>query len=150
MTSRDRNALYRGMDTEKLFHLQVLLENEAWSLFKNKAGDAIKNPDLQLVAVEVAKNVLYCCVALKVDVSEWNDALESLKRFDKDGINSPVNSALELSYTSLKEEEINFRDHHVFALSSGTVLREWPAKDMLEQCSAISLWVAKFLDFLKY
>ncbi|KAB5529267.1 hypothetical protein DKX38_019348 [Salix brachista] len=31
------------------------------------------------------------------------------------------------------------RDHHVFISSSDTVLREWPAKDMLEQCSAISL-----------
>uniref|UniRef100_A0A6N2LGV0 NB-ARC domain-containing protein n=1 Tax=Salix viminalis TaxID=40686 RepID=A0A6N2LGV0_SALVM len=228
MTSRDRNALYRGMDTEKLFHLQVLLENEAWNLFKNKAGDVIKNPDLELVAVEVAKKCaglpIYLVIvasALKGgDVSEWKDALESLKRFDKDGINSPVNSALELSYTSLKEEEIKSvfllcaqlrphhipiqdllrytvglglfkristldearhrlnklvndliacclleggadgivkmhdvlhgfaasvasRDHHVFTSSSGTVLREWPAKDMLEQCSAISLPACK-------
>ncbi|KAB5529224.1 hypothetical protein DKX38_019305 [Salix brachista] len=223
MTSRDRNALYRGMDTKKLFHLQVLLENEAWNLFKNKAGDDIENPDLQPVAVEVAKRcaglpiyLVTVASALKDgDLSEWKDALERLKRFDKDEINSPVNSALELSYTSLKGEEIKSvfllcgqlpphhilildllkytvglglfkristleearhrlnklvndliacclleggadgivkmhdvlhgfaasvasRDHHVFT-SSGTVLREWPAKDMLEQYSAISL-----------
>uniref|UniRef100_A0A6N2MH75 AAA+ ATPase domain-containing protein n=1 Tax=Salix viminalis TaxID=40686 RepID=A0A6N2MH75_SALVM len=224
MTSRDRNALYRGMDTKKLFHLQVLLENEAWNLFENKAGDPIKKPDLQLVAVEVAKRcaglpILLVTVASALkdgDLSEWKDALERLKRFDKEDIDSRVYSALELSYTSLKGEEIKSvfllcgqlrphgipfldllkytvglglfkristleqarnrlhklvndliascllegvadvivkmhdvlhgfaasvasRDHHVFTSSSGTVLREWPAKDMLEQYSAISL-----------
>uniref|UniRef100_A0A6N2LUR3 AAA+ ATPase domain-containing protein n=1 Tax=Salix viminalis TaxID=40686 RepID=A0A6N2LUR3_SALVM len=224
MTSRDRNALYRGMDTKKLFHLQILLENEAWNLFENKAGDAIKKPDLKPVAVKVAKRcaglpiyLVTVASALKDgDLSEWKDALERLKRFDKDEINSPVNSALELSYTSLKGDEIKSvfllcgqllphhilildllkytvglglfkristleearhrlnklvndliacclleggadgivkmhdvlhgfaasvasRDHHVFTSSSGTVLREWPAKDMLEQYSAISL-----------
>ncbi|KAG5229941.1 disease resistance NBS-LRR family protein [Salix suchowensis] len=224
MTSRDRNALYRGMDTEKLFHLQVLLENEAWNLFQNKAGDAIKKPDLKPVAVEVAKRcaglpILLVTVASALkdgDLSEWKDALERLKRFDKEDIDSRVYSALELSYTSLKGEEIKSvfllcgqliphhilildllkytvglglfkristleearhrlnklvndliacclleggsdgivkmhdvlhgfaadvasRDHHVFTSSSGTVLREWPAKDMLEQYSAISL-----------
>ncbi|KAG5220275.1 disease resistance NBS-LRR family protein [Salix suchowensis] len=224
MTSRDGNALNRGMDTQKLFHLEVLLENEAWNLFQNKAGDAIKNPDLKPVAVQVAKRcaglpiyLVTVASALKDgDLSEWKDALERLKRFDKDEINSPVNSALELSYTSLKGEEIKSvfllcgqlvphhilihdllrytvglglfkristleearhrlnklvndliacclleggadgivkmhdvlhgfaasvasRDHHVFTSSFGTVLREWPAKDMLEQYSAISL-----------
>ncbi|KAG5232398.1 disease resistance protein [Salix suchowensis] len=222
MTSRDRNALCRRMDTKKLFHLEVLLENEAWNLFKNMAGDAIKNPDLQRVAVEVAKKcaglpiyLVTVASALKDgDLSEWKDALERLKRFDKDEINSPVNSALELSYTSLKGEEIKSvfllcgqlqphhirilellkytvglglfkristleearhrlnklvndliasclleggadgivkmhdvlhgfaasvasRDHHVF--TPDTVFGEWPAKDMLEQYSAISL-----------
>ncbi|KAG5222863.1 disease resistance protein [Salix suchowensis] len=229
MTSRGRNALYRGMDTEKLFHLQVLLENEAWNLFKNKAGDAIKNPDVQLVAVEVAKKcaglpILLVTVASALkggDVSEWKDALERLKRFDKDDIDSRVYSALELSYTSLKEEEIKSvfllcgqlithhipildllkytvglglfkristldearhrlnklvndliasclleggadgevkmhdvlhgfaasvasRDHHVFPPSSDTVIGVWPAKDMLEQYSAISLTGCEF------
>ncbi|KAB5529212.1 hypothetical protein DKX38_019293 [Salix brachista] len=227
MTSRDGNALNRGMDTQKLFHLEVLLENEAWNLFQNKAGDAIKNPDLKPVAVEVAKRcaglpiyLVTVASALKDgDLSEWKDALERLKRFDKDdidNIDSRVYSALELSYTSLKGEEIKSvfllcgqlvphhipihdllrytvglglfkristleearhrlnklvndliacclleggadgivkmhdvlhgfaasvasRDHHVFTSSFGTVLREWPAKDMLEQYSAISL-----------
>ncbi|KAF9669915.1 hypothetical protein SADUNF_Sadunf13G0014300 [Salix dunnii] len=228
MTSRDRNALYRGMDTKKLFHLEVLFEDESWNLFKNRAGDAIKYPDLQLVAVEVAKRcaglpILLVTVASALkdgDLSEWKDALESLKRFDKDEIDSRVYSALELSYTSLKGEEIKSvfllcgqlephrivildllkysvglgllkristledarhrlnklvndliasclleggadgmvkmhdvlhyfaasvasRDHHVFTLSSDTVLREWPAEDMLEQCSAISLPACK-------
>ncbi|KAB5529251.1 hypothetical protein DKX38_019332 [Salix brachista] len=220
MTSRDRNALYRGMDTKKLFHLEDLPWNEAWSLFKNKAGDDIENPDLKPVAVQVAKRcaglpILLVTVASALkdgDLSEWKDALKRLERFDKDGIHSPVNSALELSYTSLKGDEIKSvfllcgqliphriaildllkytvgrgllenistldearhrvnklvndliacclleggadgivkmhdvlhafaasRDHHVFTSSSGTVLREWPAKD-LEQCSAISL-----------
>ncbi|KAJ6380304.1 hypothetical protein OIU76_016879, partial [Salix suchowensis] len=192
------------------------------------AGDAIKNPDLQPVAVKVAKRcaglpiyLVTVASALKDgDLSEWKDALERLKRFDKDEINSPVNSALELSYTSLKGEEIKSvfllcgqlrphripihdllkytiglglfkristleearhrlnklvndliasclleggadgnvkmhdvlhsfaasvasKDHRVFALSPGSVLREWPAKDMLEQCSAISLPACK-------
>ncbi|XP_052302596.1 probable disease resistance protein At4g27220 isoform X2 [Populus trichocarpa] len=223
MTSRDRNVLSRGMGTKKVFWLQVLPENEAWNLFKKMAGDVVKYPDLQLVAVEIAKRcaglpILIVTVARALkdgDLSEWKDALVRLKRFDKDEMDSRVCSALELSYDSLKGEEIKSvfllcgqlephriaildllkytvglglfkristleearnrlhrlvndlkascllleggadgivkmhdvvhgfaafvasRDHHVFTLASGTVLKEWPA--MLEQCSAISL-----------
>ncbi|KAJ6995960.1 hypothetical protein NC653_012749 [Populus alba x Populus x berolinensis] len=36
------------------------------------------------------------------DSSEWKDALEKLKRFDKDETDGHVYSALELSYKSLK------------------------------------------------
>ncbi|KAG6750460.1 hypothetical protein POTOM_044955 [Populus tomentosa] len=223
MTSRDRNVLSRGMVTKKVFWLQVLPENEAWNLFKKMAGDVVKYPDLQLVAVEVAKRcaglpilIVTVAGALKGgDLSEWKDALERLKRFDEDEMDSRVYSALKLSYDSLKGEEIKSvfllcgqlephsiaildllkytvglglfkristlaearnrlhklvndlkascllleggadgivkmhdavhsfaasvasRDHRVFTLPSGTVLKEWPA--MLEQCSAISL-----------
>eukprot|EP00258_Populus_trichocarpa_P020221 XP_006387564.2 probable disease resistance protein At1g61190 isoform X1 [Populus trichocarpa] len=116
MTSRDRNVLSRGMVTEKVFWLQVLPENEAWNLFKKTAGDVVKYPDLQLVAVEVAKRcaglpILIVTVARALkdgDLSEWKDALGRLKRFDKDEMDSQVYSdlALELSYDSLKGEEI--------------------------------------------
>jgi disease resistance protein RPS2 len=116
MTSRDRNVLSRGMVTEKVFWLQVLPENEAWNLFKKTAGDVVKYPDLQLVAVEVAKRcaglpILIVTVARALKdgkLSEWKDALERLKRFDKDEMDSQVYSdlALELSYDSLKGEEI--------------------------------------------
>jgi disease resistance protein RPS2 len=116
MTSRDRNVLSRGMVTEKVFWLQVLPENEAWNLFKKMAGDVVKYPDLQLVAVEVAKRcaglpILIVTVARALKdgkLSEWKDALERLKRFDKDEMDSQVYSdlALELSYDSLKGEEI--------------------------------------------
>jgi disease resistance protein RPS2 len=116
MTSRDRNVLSRGMVTKKVFWLQVLPENEAWNLFKKTAGDVVKYPDLQLVAVEVAKRcaglpILIVTVARALKdgkLSEWKDALERLKRFDKDEMDSQVYSdlALELSYDSLKGEEI--------------------------------------------
>eukprot|EP00258_Populus_trichocarpa_P023092 XP_024439111.1 probable disease resistance protein At1g61190 isoform X2 [Populus trichocarpa] len=118
MTSRDRNVLSRGMVTEKVFWLQVLPENEAWNLFKKTAGDVVKYPDLQLVAVEVAKRcaglpILIVTVARALKdgkLSEWKDALERLKRFDKDEMDSQVYSdlALELSYDSLKGEEISY------------------------------------------
>ena len=116
MTSRDRNVLSRGMVTEKVFWLQVLPENEAWNLFKKTAGDVVKYPDLQLVAVEIAKRcaglpILIVTVARALKdgkLSEWKDALVRLKRFDKDEMDSQVYSdlALELSYDSLKGEEI--------------------------------------------
>jgi disease resistance protein RPS2 len=35
-------------------------------------------------------------------IRQWKDALEKLKRFDKDGMDGQVYSALELSYNSLK------------------------------------------------
>jgi disease resistance protein RPS2 len=35
-------------------------------------------------------------------IRQWKDALEKLKRFDKDGKDGQVYSALELSYNALK------------------------------------------------
>ena len=62
------------MDTKKLFHLKDLPWNEAWSLFKNMAGDAIKNPDLQPVAVEVAKR----CAGLPILLGNIARALKDI------------------------------------------------------------------------
>jgi disease resistance protein RPS2 len=49
--------------------------------------------------------ILLCTIARALkdgDSSEWKDALEKLKRFDKDEMDGQVYSALELSYNSLK------------------------------------------------
>ena len=56
LTSRNRVVLSNQMGTKKEFLLQHLQEDEAWILFKNRAGDdTIENPELQQIAFEVAK-----------------------------------------------------------------------------------------------
>ena len=56
LTSRNRDILSSQMGTQKEFLLQHLQEDEAWILFKNKAGDdTIESPELQQIAIEVAK-----------------------------------------------------------------------------------------------
>jgi disease resistance protein RPS2 len=55
MTSRYRDVLSRGMGTKK--KKKFLLQD----LFKKMVGDVVKFPDLQFVAVEVAKRCVLVC-----------------------------------------------------------------------------------------
>ena len=90
MASRDLNVLLK-MDVERhfSFRLDVLPHEEAWQLFERNAGD-LTDPDLQAVAIEVARRcgglpvlIVPVATALKnKELCEWNDALEELKRFD--------------------------------------------------------------------
>jgi hypothetical protein len=56
LTSRNRDVLVSGMGTQEDFGLEVLAEEEAWSLFEKMAGDCVnKDPNIRSVAIEVAK-----------------------------------------------------------------------------------------------
>ncbi|KAJ7954373.1 Disease resistance protein [Quillaja saponaria] len=114
LTSRNYDVLNREMGIQVGFRLEVLQEDEAWSLFEEMAGDTVKDPNVKPVAIEVVKRcaglpVLIATVAkaLKDEaLFVWKNALKQLERFDKEVMHEKVFSALELSYNHLKGQEI--------------------------------------------
>ena len=55
LTSRNKHVLSNEMGTQKDFPVEHLQEEEALILFKKMAGDSIEEPDLQSIAIDVAK-----------------------------------------------------------------------------------------------
>ncbi|XP_062144896.1 probable disease resistance protein At4g27220 [Alnus glutinosa] len=121
LTSRIQKVLSEDIHVQKDFVLKVLPEEEAWSLFEKMAGDCVKDPNLQSIAAEVAKECAGLPLAL-VTVSkalknkesfEWEDALQLLRRPAPEHLNemlSKIYSSIELSYKHLVSEEVQ----HVF------------------------------------
>ncbi|CBI22412.3 unnamed protein product, partial [Vitis vinifera] len=116
LTSRNEHILSNEMDTQKDFRVQPLQEDETWILFKNTAG-SIENPELQPIAVDVAKEcaglplaIVTVAKALKnKNVSIWKDALQQLKSqtlTNVTGLTTNVYSSLKLSYEHLKGVEV--------------------------------------------
>ncbi|KAH0982106.1 hypothetical protein GBA52_009283 [Prunus armeniaca] len=229
LTSRD---LVSKMRTQKVFRLEVLEEEESWSLFEKMAGDVVKDERIQNVATQVAKkcgglpvlvvavaSALRSCSTLEV----WNDALRRFKSFDKEDLKDKAYLAIEWSYNQLDAKELKplfllcgiiagvscsislsdllkyamglslvknvdtvedarnalhslakklkyscllldsyddgrvrmhelvrdvaiwiaFKDKHVIAKAYGDELKEWPDKDSLKKCTAISLISSK-------
>ncbi|KAL6311654.1 hypothetical protein AAG906_025733 [Vitis piasezkii] len=117
LTSRNKQVLSNEMGTQKDFRVQLLQEDEAWILFKNRAGDSIENPDLRPIAIEVAKEcaglpiaIVTVATALKnKSLSIWKDALQQLKRptlTNIRGMEAKVYSSLKLSYEHLEGDEV--------------------------------------------
>ena len=118
LTSRNRDVLSNQMGTQKEFLLQHLQEDEAWVLFKNRAGDdTIENPELQQIAIEVAKQLAGLPLALVTvattlknkSLPMWRDALQRLKRptpANIGGMDAKVYSSLKLSYDYLEGDEV--------------------------------------------
>ncbi|CAJ2639483.1 unnamed protein product [Trifolium pratense] len=111
MTSRNQDVLLQ-MDVPKdlTFKVELMSENETWSLFQFMAGDVIKDSNLKGVAIQVAKKceglplvVVAVARALKDkrDVQSWKDALRRLQSG-----HHTIFSALELSYDSLESDEM--------------------------------------------
>lgn len=118
LTSRKHDVLSKEMKTHKDFHLQHLLEDEAWSLFKQRAGDSVDELDLRPIAREVVKECdgLPLAITIIADtlkgagVGIWRNALEELRRSEPtnigDGeVSQKVYGALEVSYKYLRSEE---------------------------------------------
>ncbi|KAJ7962142.1 Disease resistance protein [Quillaja saponaria] len=114
LTSRSYDVLKREMGIQVGFRLEVLEEDEAWSLLEEMAGDTVEDPNVQPIAMEVVKRcaglpVLIATVAKALKDEElyaWKDALKQLERFDNEGVHEKVYSALELSYNHLKGQEM--------------------------------------------
>ncbi|KAL6224974.1 hypothetical protein ACLB2K_003828 [Fragaria x ananassa] len=93
---------------------EKLGERESWSLFESKAGDGVKDPDIQTVAAQVAKRcgglpVLIVTVASSLrntTLVEWKDALRRPQTFGKSGSTKEVFLTLEWSYDRLDDEEL--------------------------------------------
>ncbi|KAJ9682446.1 hypothetical protein PVL29_018376 [Vitis rotundifolia] len=117
LTSRNKQVLSNEMSTQKDFRVRHLQEDETWILFKNTAGDSIENPELQPIAVDVAKEcaglpiaIVTVAKALKnKNVSIWKDALQQLKSQTSTnitGLETKVYSSLKLSYEHLEGDEV--------------------------------------------
>ncbi|XP_022747893.1 disease resistance protein At4g27190-like [Durio zibethinus] len=116
LTSRELNAL-SSMDSQKNIPIDLLEEEEAWSLFRKMAGDIVLSPEFHATAIEVAKKCARLPIAIvtvgkamknKKNLSEWRNALQKLRRPSKrnfQGISKDVYSAIELSYNFLEVEE---------------------------------------------
>ncbi|KAL5848625.1 hypothetical protein ACOSQ4_006638 [Xanthoceras sorbifolium] len=118
LTSRSRDVLAQ-MDSQCIFCVDVLDEREAWSLFKRIAGDCVELPELQPIAIEVAK----ACGGLPVAIVtiakslrnkeefQWRSALQELRRptsrnFEGLALAHEAYKSIELSYQYLKSEEL--------------------------------------------
>jgi len=128
LTSRNRDVLVSGMDTQKDFKLEVLSEKEAWSLFEKMVGDCVnKDLNMRRAATEVARAcgglplaLVTVSKALKNrELREWNDALVLLTTPAPEHLNemqSTIYSSIELSYKHLKESDMEALE--VFLLCS--------------------------------
>ncbi|KAH6770163.1 hypothetical protein C2S52_014966 [Perilla frutescens var. hirtella] len=116
ITSRNRDAL-SGIDVGKIFGMEILSEEEAWLLFRVKAGTCVDDAKLTCIAQQVVKEcrglpiaLATVGAALKDDKDEriWNDALKQLRKGNPKNIPefiAQVYNPLEVSYSKLESEE---------------------------------------------
>ncbi|CAL5391246.1 unnamed protein product [Camellia sinensis] len=108
ITSRIRGVL-EMMRVDRYVPMQVLLEKEAWALFKTKVGNSVGSPELHDIANVVCKEcgglpvaILAVGAALKGKKKYvWEDVLDQLKDSmlkNIAGIDPKVYASLKLSY----------------------------------------------------
>ncbi|KAL4337840.1 hypothetical protein AHAS_Ahas12G0150400 [Arachis hypogaea] len=113
MTSRTLDLL-RQMGVKEHFRLEVLNEEESWSLFQSRANNLDKEPDKHQIAFQVAKKcaglpILIVTMARSLidqNIHAWKDALSQLEKVDNEELQEITYSALELSYKRLKGNEM--------------------------------------------
>ncbi|XP_004301197.1 PREDICTED: disease resistance protein At4g27190-like [Fragaria vesca subsp. vesca] len=115
LTSRIRKEFSLDMRRQIYIRLDVLNEDEAWSLFEKMVGDVVKDSLIRSVAIEVAKKcgqlpILIVTVARALKdrnkMSAWKDTLRRLEGFDKKELKAKAYLALEWSYNQLEEKEL--------------------------------------------
>ncbi|KAK2416502.1 putative disease resistance protein [Trifolium repens] len=75
-TSRDEKVCQKNRSQENV-HVSVLLQDEAWSLFQEMAGDVVNKPDIYPIAREVANE----CAGLPLAIVTIGRALENEEKF---------------------------------------------------------------------
>ncbi|KAF5949354.1 hypothetical protein HYC85_011347 [Camellia sinensis] len=115
ITSRIRGVL-EMMCVDRHVPMQVLLEKEAWALFKTKVGNSIDSPELHDIADVVCKEcgglpvaILAVGAALKDKKKYvWEDVLDQFKDSmlkNIAGIDAKVYASLKLSYDRLESSD---------------------------------------------
>ena len=105
------------MGISKSFHASMNQKKAYTNLYYYLAGDRIEHPDLQSLAMEVAKKcaglplaIVTVARALKnKNLSQWKNALRELKRPSPRnfaGVQEDVYAAIELSYNHLESKEL--------------------------------------------
>ncbi|MED6121459.1 hypothetical protein PIB30_030304 [Stylosanthes scabra] len=113
MTSRNLDLL-RKMGVKEHFRLEVLNDEESWSLFKSNTDNLDREPKKHEIALQLAKKcaglpILMVTTARSLidqDIHAWKDALSQLEKVDNEALEAITYSALELSYKRLKSNEI--------------------------------------------
>ncbi|RHN79198.1 putative P-loop containing nucleoside triphosphate hydrolase, leucine-rich repeat domain, L [Medicago truncatula] len=117
MTSRNQEVLLQ-MDVPKdfTFKVELMSENETWSLFQFMVGDVVKDRNLKGIPFQVAKKcaglplrVVTVAGAMKNkrDIQSWKNAFRQLQSYDDTNqMDAETYSALELSYKSLQSDEM--------------------------------------------
>ncbi|XP_028094028.1 probable disease resistance protein At4g27220 [Camellia sinensis] len=117
ITSRIRGVLEK-MHVDRYVPMQVLLEKEAWALFKTKVGNSVDFPELHDIADAVCKEcgglpvaILALGAALKDKKKYvWEDVLDQFKDSmlkNIAGIDPKVYASLKLSYDRLESSDAN-------------------------------------------
>ncbi|KAI8012157.1 Disease resistance protein [Camellia lanceoleosa] len=115
ITSRIRGVL-EMMRVDRYVPMQVLLEKEAWALFKTKVGNSVDSPELYDIADAVCKEcgslpvaILAVGAALKdKKIYVWEDVLDQFKDSmlkNIVGIDAKVYASLKLSYDRLESSD---------------------------------------------
>ncbi|KAK6921624.1 NB-ARC, partial [Dillenia turbinata] len=115
LTSRSQDVC-NEMKTQKDFLVDILPEEEAWTLFRHIVGASLDTPDLHPVAKKAADECGGLPIAIvtvgnalrKKGVRGWKDAAKLLgKSAPKNikGMHANVYSNIEISYNSLESEE---------------------------------------------
>ncbi|KAI8012021.1 Disease resistance protein [Camellia lanceoleosa] len=115
ITSRIRGVLEK-MHVDRYVPMQVLLEKEAWALFKMKAGNSVDSPEFHDIADAVCKEcgglpvaILAVGAALKDKKKYvWEDVLDQFKDSmlkNIVGIDPKVYASLKLSYDRLESSD---------------------------------------------
>ncbi|CAL5321611.1 unnamed protein product [Camellia sinensis] len=115
ITSRILGVLEK-MHVDRYVPMQVLLEKEAWALFKTKVGNSIDSPELHDIADAVCKEcgglpvaILAVGAALKDKKKYvWEDVLDQFKDSmlkNIGGIDAKVYASLKLSYDRLESSD---------------------------------------------
>ena len=116
LTSRNEEVLNNKKNVSKTFMIGNLSEEEAWNLFREKAGDCVDTLDLHSIAKDVAKEC-GCLPQAIVTVggllrnkskSEWRNALKQLQKSAPEnipGLDTKVYSSIELSYSYINKKE---------------------------------------------
>ncbi|XVF42849.1 hypothetical protein PTKIN_Ptkin01aG0398600 [Pterospermum kingtungense] len=117
LTSRDLYVLLNDMEAQKKFEIGFLRQEEAWSLFRKRAGSSVESPHLMSTETEGTKK----CAGLPIASSTvakslrnkgsfaWRDALRQLNQPSSSnfrGVPAEAYSAIELSYNYLESEEV--------------------------------------------
>nr|DAD39129.1 TPA_asm: hypothetical protein HUJ06_013452 [Nelumbo nucifera] len=116
LTTR-REQVCRAMEVQERILLGTLCEQDAWSLFKSKAGSVVDDDNLRHVAREVAKECGGLPIALvtiaralrnEKELQAWKDTVTTLRKNEPnriEGVDKKVISCIRLSYDYLNDRE---------------------------------------------
>ncbi|KAI9112193.1 hypothetical protein K1719_016716 [Acacia pycnantha] len=149
LTSR-RLDILQNNEIQRIFALEALDNAESWALFENMVGDAIRDADLQKIAIQAVERcaglpVMIVSIARSLkynnNIYYWKDALNNLKRVDSGDMHGNVFVTFEFTYNRLEDEM-----KKVFLLC-GLLGPSMYVSDLLKY--AFGLGVFKYIDTIE-